>query len=66
MAKRKHCITVKVPNQCEVTLHQVGKNNFTVTYGKQKTINLTYEKAAAELGECIMHAVACNHGLDNS
>lgn len=39
--------------------------NFRVTYGKQTLTNLTYRDAAKELGECLMHALACEGLLDN-
>ena len=48
-----------------VMLHQEAKDRFTVTYRKQVTDGLTYNQAAAELGSCIMHALACDGQLDN-
>jgi hypothetical protein len=39
---------------------------FKVTYGLQIKDGLSYEKAALELGACIMHAAACNGKLDNT
>lgn len=38
---------------------------FCVTYGQQVSDGLTYEQAAAELGESILHALACAGRLDN-
>lgn len=48
-----------------VKLYQTGIDCFTVTYGKQVKSGLTYNDAACELGDCIMHALACNGKLDN-
>lgn len=48
-----------------IQLWQEGKDNFKVIYGKQVKANLTYARAAAEYGECIMHALACDGVLDN-
>lgn len=49
----------------DVSLHQTGKDLFIVTYGKQETLFLNYAEAAHELGESIMHALACEGKLDN-
>jgi hypothetical protein len=38
---------------------------FRVTYGLQVTDELTYAQACAELGQCILHALACNSELNN-
>jgi hypothetical protein len=46
-----------------VSLHQVGIDRFTVTYGKQIKTDLNYHHAALELGACIMHALACDGKL---
>lgn len=48
-----------------IELKQQKKNQFSVRYGKQLTNYLTYEAAAKNLGECIMHWAACNGDLDN-
>lgn len=48
-----------------VKLEQQGVDRFTVTYGKQVVRNLDYRGAAAEFGECVMHALACDGLLDN-
>lgn len=66
MTSHLHPITQKInPPIYEITcfpfgivLYQDGPNAFTVRYGKQTLGNLTYEKAAAELGESIMHVLA--------
>lgn len=47
----------------EIKLHQVVEDSFCVTYGKQTSVGLTYSQAAQELGECIMHALACEGKL---
>jgi hypothetical protein len=49
----------------DVQLTQTGIDRFTVRYGKQVKTALTYSQAAAELGACIMHSLACNEKLDN-
>ena len=48
-----------------VILYQTGVDRFAVRYGKQFSERLTYERAAAEFGQCVMHAAACNGHLDN-
>jgi len=48
-----------------IKLEQNGIDNFTVTYGKQSDANLTYGKAAAKLGQAMMHWLACEGRLDN-
>lgn len=50
----------------DITLEQTGIDRFVVTYGAQVVRNLDYPAAAAELGKCIMHALACEDKLDNS
>ena len=47
-----------------VRLYRTGKGRFTVEYGKQVTERLSYGAAAAELGQCLMHALACAGRLD--
>ena len=42
-----------------------GKKLFTVTYGLQITKDLSYSEACTELGQCILHALACESKLDN-
>ena len=48
-----------------VTLYQKKPDCFTVVYGMHVKTDLRYEAAAAEYGECIMHALACDSKLDN-
>lgn len=48
----------------KITMRQNARGQFTVVYGKQKFAGMGYQKAAQELGECIMHAVACEGKLD--
>jgi hypothetical protein len=38
---------------------------FTVTYGLQQKRGLGYRDAAKELGECILHMLACKGDLNN-
>lgn len=56
-------------NLCwDITLRQRKrrkKNSFEVQYGFVINTDLTYEQAAAKLGQCIMHALACENKLDN-
>lgn len=42
-----------------ILLEQRSNGLYRVTYGKQVTDNLTYEKACMELGVSIMHSLAC-------
>lgn len=49
----------------KVTLQQRGKDNFLVRYGKQVKAGLSYSRAAAEFGACVMHELACEGQLDN-
>lgn len=49
----------------DVSLWQRGPDDFGVRYGKQWRPNLTYAQAAKELGQCLMHAMACESMLDN-
>jgi hypothetical protein len=48
-----------------VTMRQRGPDDFSVQYGMQLSRRLTYAKACAELGQCIMHALACDSLIDN-
>jgi hypothetical protein len=47
-----------------IQLRKRSANNFAVTYGKLVKVGLTYAEAAKELGQCIMHALACEGKLD--
>jgi hypothetical protein len=47
-----------------IKLRKRSANSFTVVYGKQVKRLLTYADAAKELGQCIMHALACEGRLD--
>lgn len=49
----------------DVELWQKGPDHFAVRYGKQVKWRLTYAEAAAELGQCLMHAMACESMIDN-
>jgi len=48
-----------------VSLMQRGQDCFTVIYGRQVRSDLNYGEAAKELGQAIMHALACDGKLDN-
>ncbi len=48
-----------------IRLEQLGVDRFQVVYGKQIDSELPYGRAAAKLGEAIMHALACDDKLDN-
>lgn len=61
---KKICIEIK-DLAYPISLEQQGHQRFTVTYGKQVRTHLNYSQAAAELGSCIMHALACEARLDN-
>jgi hypothetical protein len=61
--KRHICFQVDLA--FPIQLIQTGRDRFTVRYGKQIKERLTYAQAAKELGECIMHARACDGELDN-
>jgi hypothetical protein len=52
-------------DEFDIELTQNGFDSFTVRYGKQVKSSLDYARAAAELGSCIMHALACDGKLDN-
>lgn len=45
-------------------LEQTSRHRFKVTYGQQVKTRLAYNEAAAELGACIMHALACEGKLE--
>jgi hypothetical protein len=49
----------------DIKLKQKGLDNFEVHYGAERYKGLVYESAAAKLGLCIMHALACEGLLDN-
>lgn len=49
----------------DITLIQRGEDVFSVIYGKQRENGLSYAEAAKELGQCIMHALACEGKLEN-
>lgn len=48
-----------------ISLHQRGRDNFTVCYWKQTDSNLTYGQACAKLGQAILHALSCEYAIDN-
>jgi hypothetical protein len=49
-----------------IKLTQYGPESFAVYYGKQVIRGLCYADAACELGNAIMHALACEDKLDNT
>lgn len=52
----------------DITLRQDARrkhNSFEVQYGVEVWPLLTYEQAAAKLGQVIMHALACEGNVDN-
>lgn len=59
------CIKTEIEHQHPVSLIQTGLDRFTVVYGKQATVGLSYAQAADEYGSCVMHALACAGRLDN-
>lgn len=60
----KVCFKIEIGG-APIELAQSGRDDFRVTYWRQVKDRLTYAVAAAELGECIMHALACEAKLDN-
>ena len=47
----------------EITLQKGSDNTFIVGYGYQQYKTNSYQQAAKELGECIMHALSCEGKL---
>lgn len=43
----------------KIEIFQTSRSKFTVIYGKQVKTNLTYDEAASEFGQCVLHALAC-------
>lgn len=62
-AQPAECFTLP---DMQIMLGQQGRDNFTVTYGKQVDSNLSYGEACTKLGRAILHALACEGKLDNS
>ncbi len=52
-------------SQWPIVLYQHGADDFTVRYGLQLDAHLSYGRAAAKLGQAIMHALACEDKLNN-
>lgn len=72
MATKQTCFTFGGPNTFKgaksehmIELQQTGFDRFTLIYGLSLTTDMTYEKAAAELGACIMHLQSCKQAIDN-
>lgn len=71
--KRPACFATGGPNPFTgaprgsslIELRQQGRDRFSVRYGLQLKTGLSYADAAAELGACIMHSLACDGLLDN-
>ena len=49
----------------QITLMQNSKGEFVVQYGYQQYTTKDYSEAAKELGQCIMHALACEGKITN-
>lgn len=64
MSKRRASFETRLAGY-PISLVQTGFDRFTVQYGQQRMDNLDYCRAAAKLGESIMHAIACEGKLDN-
>jgi len=61
----KLCIELTAkPIDTPVKLEQKANGKFKVTYGNHVRYDLSYGSAARELGECIMHSLACSGTLD--
>lgn len=57
----------ELPNAAyPIKLEQQNSGRFRVTYGKQVVRGLDYARAAKELGEAIMHALACEGKFDDT
>jgi hypothetical protein len=50
----------------DISVWQNKKGFFRVNYGLQESCGLSYAQAAVELGQCILHALACDGKLDNN
>ena len=44
----------------DIAIREDKYNQYTVTYGQQKRIGLDYYAACKEIGQCVMHALACD------
>jgi hypothetical protein len=62
--RRKLCFETLIGG-FPIQLRQTGVDKFEVQYYLQIEKNLNYERAAAKLGQAIMHAAACAGNLDN-
>lgn len=60
----KTCYDVTIADY-PIRLVQVNSDCFDVVYGLDVNKGLNYQQAATALGECIMHALACEGKLDN-
>lgn len=59
--------THTIDGQHSVTLWQYkhADSDFAISYGAQYKTGMTYAEAAAELGECLMHAATCAGLMDS-
>jgi hypothetical protein len=60
----KQCFRVSIGG-LPITLHQLGVDAFRVTSWERVKTGLRYAAACTELGQCIMHALACAARIDN-
>ena len=51
--------TITIEGAHTVNLHQRADGKFRVTYGSEVHDDLSYIRAAEELGYCVFHALAC-------
>lgn len=58
------CFELETPNGT-IKLEQKDDLTFRVTYGQQILDHLLYNRAALELGACIMHSKACEDLLNS-
>lgn len=63
MNRKEEALVLEIAGY-EITLHQNGRDSFRVAYGAQVSRGLSYENAARELGESIMHALACESKIN--
>jgi hypothetical protein len=58
--------TFQVPSQYPVVIRQrKGSKMYSVQYGAEIHSGMTYQQAATKLGECLMHALACNGAISD-
>lgn len=59
-------IGVKANSLIQLDQFESNGKRFRVTYGSYVSEQLTYAEACKELGECLMHHLACEGLIDNN